>query len=91
VAAAESCAAVVAERDASITLIMALLERALVDEMAASIALAQARAALDETIHAFRGLAVQVRPAVAMLGLESPQISSEPDGSIALWFADVIG
>jgi hypothetical protein len=90
VAAAESHAAVVAEHDASNMLITVLLEKALGDEMAASLALAQAKAATADTIHVFRGLTIQVRPTLAALGLELPLIPSEPDGSIALWFADVI-
>jgi hypothetical protein len=83
-------AAVVAEHDTSITLITVQLERALEDKTAASIASAQARAVLAKTIRAFRGLAVQVRPVLATLGLEPPMIPSEQDGSIALWFADII-
>jgi hypothetical protein len=31
-----------------------------------------------------------VRPTLATLGLKPPLILSEPDGSTALWFADVI-
>jgi chromosome segregation ATPase len=81
IAAAESREAVVVERDASMALITAQVESALEDETAASIALAQARAALADTVHMFRGLAIQVRPT---LGLEEPLIPSVPDGSIDL-------
>jgi alpha-D-ribose 1-methylphosphonate 5-triphosphate synthase subunit PhnI len=72
------------ERDACIMLIMTQLEGALENETLASVALVQARATLVETIRTFRGLAVQVRPALEALGLETPLISSEPYGSIAL-------
>jgi hypothetical protein len=80
----------VAERDASIVLITAQLERALEDKMASSVALAQARATSADTVRAFQGLTIQVRPTLATLGLKPPLILSEPDGIIALWFADVI-
>jgi hypothetical protein len=56
--AAESRAVAMAERNASIALSTTQLERALENEMASSIAAAQAKLALAETIHAFRGLAV---------------------------------
>jgi hypothetical protein len=84
IAAAKSRAAIAAKRDASITLITTQLERPLKNETATSVALAQARAALAETICTFRGLGVQVRLVLEALGLEPPLIPSEPDGSIAL-------
>jgi hypothetical protein len=80
-----------AERDASITFIKMQLEKALEDETIASIALAQARAALTDTVRVFRGLAVRVRPVLEALGLEPPWIISESEGNITLWFTDVIG
>jgi hypothetical protein len=76
-----------AERDASITLATTQLERALEIETSSSITAAQTRSALAETIHAFRGLTIQVRPTLAALGLEPPLIPSELDGR----FAEVIG
>jgi hypothetical protein len=68
---------------------MTQLERALENEATSSFAVAQANTALVGTIHAFRGLTVQVRPALVTLGLEPPPIPSEQEGSIALWFAEV--
>jgi hypothetical protein len=53
IAAVESRAAVVVECIASIILITVQLEKALGDEMAASITLVQARAATTETVQAF--------------------------------------
>jgi hypothetical protein len=67
-----------AEQDAIIALAMTWLERALENEKASSIAAAQDKSALAETIRAFRGLVVQVRPMLAMLGLEPAPIPSEP-------------
>jgi hypothetical protein len=78
-----------AERDASITLATMQLKRALVNKMTSSIAAAQARSTLAETIHAFRGLTVQVRSALATLGLDPALIPSKQEGSIALRFAEV--
>jgi hypothetical protein len=88
---AESCVAVVAERDASFALIRTQLERALKDKTMTSIALAQARATLTKTVRVFQGLAIQVRPMLEALGLEPPQIPSKPEGHISLWFAYVVG
>jgi hypothetical protein len=79
-----------AERDASIALITAQLVRALEDEMATSVTLAQARAPSVKTIHVFRGLAIQVRLVLAMLGLKPPLIMSRLDGSITLWFTNIM-
>jgi hypothetical protein len=73
-----------AERDASIALIMSQVERALEDETASSVALAQARAASADTARSFRGLAIQERPTLATLALEPSLILFKPDGSIAL-------
>jgi hypothetical protein len=42
-------------------------------------------------MRAFWGLAVQVRPALVTLGLKPPPIPSKPEGSIDLWFREVIG
>jgi hypothetical protein len=53
VAVAESHAAVMAERDVSIAFITMQLERDLKDETAASLALAQARTAMADTVRAF--------------------------------------
>jgi hypothetical protein len=88
-----------AERDARIALAMMQLERGLENEMTSSTVAAQAKSALAETIRAFRvgdrsklnGLTVQVRPTLAMLGLEPPPIPSEPEGSVALWFLEITG
>jgi hypothetical protein len=90
VAVLESRAVVMAERDASIALITAQLVRALEDEMATSVTLAQARAASVKTIHVFRGLVIQVRLVLATLGLKPPLILSRPDGSITLWFTNIM-
>jgi hypothetical protein len=67
------------------------LERSLKVEMASCIAAAQARSVLAKTIRAFRGLIVQVRRTLVELGLEPAPIPSKPEGSIALWFAEVTG
>jgi hypothetical protein len=80
-----------AKWDASIAFITTQLEKALKDETTASVALAQARAMLTDTVRVFRGLAVRVRPMLEALGLEPPCIPSQSEGSIALWFADFIG
>jgi hypothetical protein len=80
---------IMAERDASITLAMTRLEKALENEAASSLAAAQANSMLVSTIHAFWGLVVQVRPALVTLGLKPPPIPSEPEGSISLWFTEV--
>jgi hypothetical protein len=61
-----------AEHDASIALITTQLEKALKDETTASVALAQARTMLIDTVRVFRGLAIQVRPMLEALGLERP-------------------
>jgi hypothetical protein len=53
VTTAESCAAVVAECDASIAFIMTQMEKALKDETTTSVTLAQARMALTDTIRVF--------------------------------------
>jgi hypothetical protein len=60
IAALESRAAIVADRDARITLATTPLERALENKVAASLDVAQANSALVGTIRAFRGLAIQV-------------------------------
>jgi hypothetical protein len=73
-----------AHQDASSTLATTQLERALENEAASSLVAAQANSALDGTIHAFQGLAVQVSCALVTLGLEPPPIPSKPEGSIAL-------
>jgi hypothetical protein len=80
-----------AGQDARIVLAMMQLERGLENEMTSSIVAAQAKSALAETIRAFRGLAVQVRPTLVMLGLEPLPIPSEPEGSVALCFWEIIG
>jgi hypothetical protein len=84
IAAAESRAAVVAELDAHITLARNYLERALENEVASSLAAAQANSLLVGTIRAFWGLTIQVRPALETLGLEPPPIPAESEGNIAL-------
>jgi hypothetical protein len=56
----------VAERDANIT-----FTGTLEDDTAASVALAQSRMVMDDTIRAFRGLATQVRPTVTSKDLET--------------------
>jgi hypothetical protein len=66
-----------AERDASITFIKMQLEKALEDETTASVALAQARTVLTNTVRVFRGLVVRVSPTLEALGLEPPRIPSE--------------
>jgi hypothetical protein len=81
----------VAEWDASITLAMTQLERALENKVASSLAMAQANSVLVSTMRAFQGLAVQVRPALVTLGLKPPPIPSEPEGGIDLWFREVTG
>jgi hypothetical protein len=91
IAAAESYAAVVAERDAHITLATTQLERALENEAASSLTAAQANLVLVGNIRAFRGLAIQVRPALETMGLELPPIPYESEGNNALWFAEVTG
>jgi hypothetical protein len=58
-----SCAAIVAEQDASIMLATTQLERARENEAASSLAAAPTNSTLADTIRAFRGLDVQVRPA----------------------------
>jgi hypothetical protein len=65
-----------AECDASIAFITTQLEKALKDEKIASVALAQPRAMLTDTVRVFRGLAVRVRPMLEALGLEPPCIPS---------------
>jgi hypothetical protein len=91
IAAAESCAAVVAERDAHIMLTTTQLKRALENEATSSLAAAQANSALVGIIRAFRGLAIQVRHVLETLGLEPPPIPSNSEGNIALWFVEVTG
>jgi hypothetical protein len=84
VAAAESHAVVMVERDASIILITAQLEKALGDETVASITLVQARASTIEIVRVFRGLAIQERLLLEALGLEAPLILSAPEGDIVI-------
>jgi hypothetical protein len=74
----------VAEQDASITLAMTQLERALENEEASSLAAAQANSALVGTIRAFQGLAIQVRPVLVALSLEPTLTPAESEGNIAL-------
>jgi hypothetical protein len=84
VAAAESHAVVMVERDASIILITAQLEKALGDETVASITLVQARASTIEIVRVFRGLAIRERLLLEALGLEAPLILSAPEGDIVI-------
>jgi hypothetical protein len=46
---------------------------------------------VTETVKLFRGLAIQVRPALVALGLDPPEIPSVIQGDIALWYVDVVG
>jgi hypothetical protein len=70
---------------------MTNLERALKNEAPFSLVAALAKSAFDDTIRAFRGLVVQVRPVLVMLGLDPPPIPFKSEGSIALWFMEVTG